>query len=127
MLSAESASGDYPVEAVAMVNRIAEEVERDGVYRTIISAQRATPERTAPDAVAVAARDMAETLEMKAILAWTASGATAQRISRERPRAPILALTPFRDTARRLGLEPELFDDAPVVAMTRADIKGADA
>jgi pyruvate kinase len=104
MLSAESASGDYPVEAVAMMNRIAEEVERDGVYRTIISAQRATPERTAPDAVAVAARDMAETLEMKAILAWTASGATAQRISRERPRAPILALTPFRDTARRLTL-----------------------
>ena len=102
MLSAESASGAYPVEAVAMMNRIAEEVEREGVYRGIIAAQRAAPERTVADAVAVAARDMAETLDLKALVAWTASGATALRVARERPRAPILALTPNRDTARRL-------------------------
>jgi pyruvate kinase len=102
MLSAESASGAYPVQAVAMMNRIAEEVERDGVYRSIINAQRAAPERTGADAVAVAARDMAETLDLSGLVAWTSSGATALRVARERPRAPILALTPNRDTARRL-------------------------
>ncbi len=102
MLSAESASGRYPAEAVSMMNRIGEEVEREGVYRSIIAAQRAAPERTGADAVAIAARDMAETLDLKAIVAWTASGATALRVARERPRAPILALTPNRDTARRL-------------------------
>ncbi len=85
-----------------MMNRIAEEVELEGVYRSIINAQRGAPEKTGADAIAVAARDMAETLEMKAIVAWTASGATALRVARERPRAPILALTPNRDTARRL-------------------------
>jgi pyruvate kinase len=102
MLSAESASGAYPVEAVAMMNSIAEEVEREGVYRSIIAAQRAKPEPTGADAIAVAARDMAETLDLKALVAWTASGATALRVARERPYAPILALTPNRDTARRL-------------------------
>lgn len=102
MLSAESASGQFPTEAVAMMNRIGEEVEQESVYRSIITAQRATPERTGADAVAIAARDMAETLELKAIVAWTASGATALRVARERPRAPILSLTPNRDTARRL-------------------------
>jgi pyruvate kinase len=104
MLSAESASGRYPVEAVAMMNRIGEEVEQEAVYRSIIAAQRAAPERTGADAVATAAREMAETLDLKAIVAWTASGATALRVARERPRAPILALTPNRDTARRLTL-----------------------
>jgi pyruvate kinase len=104
MLSAESASGRYPVEAVSMMNRIAEEVEQEPVYRSIIAGQRAAPERTGADAVAVAARDMAETLDLKAIVAWTSSGATALRVARERPRAPVLALTPNRDTARRLTL-----------------------
>jgi pyruvate kinase len=116
MLSAESASGKYPVEAVTMMNSIAEEVEQDPVYRTIIAAQRSAPERTGADAVAIAARDMAETLDLKAIVAWTASGATALRIARERPRAPILALTPNRDTARRLtavwGVEAAVTKDA---------------
>ncbi len=102
MLSAESASGAFPAEAVAMMNRIGEEVEQESVYRSIITAQRATPERTGADAVAIAARDMAETLDLRAIVAWTASGATALRVARERPRAPILSLTPNRDTARRL-------------------------
>jgi pyruvate kinase len=104
MLSAESASGRYPVEAVSMMNRIGEEVEQEGVYRSIIAAQRAAPERTGADAVATAAREMSETLDLKAIVAWTASGATALRVARERPRAPVLALTPNRDTARRLTL-----------------------
>ncbi|HRY03715.1 MAG TPA: pyruvate kinase, partial [Beijerinckiaceae bacterium] len=105
MLSAESAAGQYPVEAVATMNRIAEEVETDSVYRAVISGQRAAaPDPSGADAIAVAARDMAETLDLKAVCAWTASGSTAFRIARERPGPPILALTPNRDTARRLAL-----------------------
>ena len=106
MLSAESAAGTYPVEAVATMNRIAEEVERDAYYRSIINAQRAPPEATNADAIAiaVAARNFAETLDLKAIVAWTSSGATAFRIARERPEAPVLALTPNRETANRLAL-----------------------
>jgi pyruvate kinase len=104
MLSAESASGRYPTEAVATMNKIAEEVERDSFYRQIINAQRPAPEATVADAIATAARDVAETLDLKAIVAWTSSGSTAFRIARERPNPPILALTPNRDTARRLAL-----------------------
>jgi pyruvate kinase len=105
MLSAESAAGHYPVETVATMNRIAEEVERDAFYRQIINAQqRAVPEATGADAIAAAARNVAETLDLKAIVAWTSSGSTAFRIARERPEPPVLALTPKRETARRLAL-----------------------
>jgi pyruvate kinase len=104
MLSAESASGRYPVEAVAMMDKIAEEVEKDHYYRSIINAQRAVPEATGADAIASAARTIAETLDLKAVVAWTASGSTALRIARERPESPILALTPNHETACRLAL-----------------------
>ena len=106
MLSAESRRGQYPVEAVATMNRIAEEVERDQIYRSIINAQRSAPEATGADAIAVATRDVAETLDLKAIVAWTASGSTGLRIARERPSSPILALTPNirHGTAARAGL-----------------------
>jgi pyruvate kinase len=104
MLSAESAAGHYPVEAVATMNKIAEAVERDANFRGIINAQRATPEATGADAIAVAARNVAETLDLKAIVAWTSSGATALRIARERPVAPVLALTPNPETAGRLAI-----------------------
>ena len=104
MLSAESAAGQYPIEAVSTMNRIAEEVERDQVYRAVINAQRAAPEATGADAIAVAARDVAETLDLKGIVAWTSSGSTGLRIARERPQPPILALTPKTETARRLAL-----------------------
>ena len=105
MLSAESASGQFPVEAVATMNRIAEEVEKDSVYRAVIEAQRgAAPDPTGADAIAMAARDVAETLDLKAVCAWTFSGSTAFRLARERPQPPVLALTPNRATARRLSL-----------------------
>ena len=104
MLSAESAAGDFPIEAVSTMNRIAEEVENDPLYRSIIANQRASAEATGADAIAMATRDVAETLDLKAIVAWTASGATGLRISRERPEPPILALTPIVNTARRLAL-----------------------
>lgn len=104
MLSAESAAGKYPVEAVAMMNRIAEEVERDPTYRSIIDAQRTTPEATGADAIAAASRQIAETLELSAIACWTSSGATALRVARERPKSHVLALTPSVNTGRRLTL-----------------------
>ena len=104
MLSAESASGQYPVEAVATMNRIAEEVERDPIYWQVITAQRNAPEATGSDAIAAASHQIADTLGLKAVTAWTFSGSTAFRIARERPNSTVLALTPKRDTARRLAL-----------------------
>jgi pyruvate kinase len=116
MLSAESAAGQYPFEAVTMMNRIAEEVETDPIYRSVINAQRAAPEPTGADAIAVAARDVAESLDLTAVIAWTASGSTALRLARERPQPPVLALTPNRNTARKLtlvwGVHPVVTKDA---------------
>jgi len=104
MLSAESAAGKYPVEAVAMMNRIIEEVEADPTYRNIIQAQRAEPEATGSDAIAAAARQIAETLDLSAIVCWTSSGATCLRVARERPECPIVAISPSLSTGRRLSL-----------------------
>ncbi|MDB5557985.1 MAG: pyruvate kinase [Enterovirga sp.] len=104
MLSAESAAGKYPVEAVATMSRIAEEVERDSTYRSVIANQRSAPEPTGADAIAAAAREMAEYLEMAAIVCGTSSGATALRVARERPKPPVIAVSPNIATARRLAL-----------------------
>jgi pyruvate kinase len=104
MLSAESAAGQYPVEAVAMMNRIAEEVEGDNLYRPIIQAQHAEPEATGADAIADAARQIADTLDLSALVCWTSSGATGLRVARERPKPPIVAISPNLTTARRLSL-----------------------
>ena len=116
MLSAESASGQYPREAVATMNRIAEAVESEKIYPSIIEAQRAAPEATGADAIAEATRDVAETLDLKVICAWTSSGSTGLRIARQRPRSSILALTPIESVARRLavvwGVHPVVTDDA---------------
>ncbi len=104
MLSAESAAGQYPAEAVATMNRIAEEVESDPLYATIIDAQRAEPEATGADAIAAAAWQIAETLELSAIICWTSSGSTGLRVARERPKSPIVAISPKVSTGRRLSL-----------------------
>lgn len=104
MLSAESAAGQFPVEAVATMNRIGEAIECDLSYRKLIDAQRSQPEGTGADAIAAAARGMAETLDLRTIVAWSASGATGRRLARERPQTTILALTPSESTARRLSL-----------------------
>lgn len=104
MLSAESAAGKFPVEAVLTMNRIGEEVERDPTYRGIIAAQRPEPESTAGDAIADAARQIAETLDLSAIICWTSSGSTALRVARERPKPPVVAITPNVNTGRKLSL-----------------------
>lgn len=104
MLSAESAAGQYPVEAVATMNAIAEQVERDPLYPGIINAQRSEPEATSADAISLAARQIGETLKLSAIVSYTASGTTGLRAARERPQLPIIALSPVVETARRLSL-----------------------
>jgi pyruvate kinase len=104
MLSAESAAGQYPVEAVATMNRIAEEVEGDPLFRGIIDSQRAEPEATGADAIADAARHIAETLDLAAVVCWTSSGSTGMRMARERPKPPIVALSPNMATGRRLAV-----------------------
>jgi pyruvate kinase len=104
MLSAETASGDYPLESVQMMNRIIERVERDPYYRRILNAQRLEPEATAADAISAAATQVAETLSAAAIVTYTTSGSTTLRAARERPYAPIMTLTAKIETARRLAL-----------------------
>jgi len=104
MLSAESAAGQYPIEAVATMNRIAEEIESEQLFRGIIDAQRSVPEATGADAIADAARHIAETLDLAAVVCWTSSGSTGLRMARERPRPPIVALSPNIATGRRLAV-----------------------
>jgi pyruvate kinase len=104
MLSAESAAGDYPVEAVTTMNNVAEAVEGDEIYRQIIEAARTPSRPGVSDAITVAARQIAETTQVKAICCFSHSGTTALLAARERPMVPILALTPIAGTARRLTL-----------------------
>ncbi|MEM7302386.1 MAG: pyruvate kinase [Pseudomonadota bacterium] len=104
MLSAESAAGDYPVEAVAMMDSIANSVEADANYRSILTAQKPPPEPTGSDAISTAAAQIADTLNLSAIICYTASGSTGLRAARVRPEVPVLALSPITGTARRLAL-----------------------
>jgi pyruvate kinase len=104
MLSAESASGQYPVEAVATMNRIAEEVENDALYLPSLHVLHTEPEPTGADAIAAAARQVAETLDLAAIVCWTSSGSTGLRVSRERPMPPIIAISPMVAAGRKLSV-----------------------
>lgn len=104
MLSAESAAGDWPVEAVAMMNAIGDAVERDPMHGDRIHFTVTRPDPTTADALAEAAGNIADTIEASAIICFTTSGSTARRIARERPGVPLLVLTPKIETARRLGL-----------------------
>jgi pyruvate kinase len=104
MLSAESASGQFPIEAVSTMDRIARQVEGDPYYRSIVDAQRIEPEATTADAIMHASREVAHTIRAACIISWTSSGSTALRAARERPGMPIIALTPSLATGRRLAL-----------------------
>jgi pyruvate kinase len=104
MLSAESASGQYPIEAVEIMDRIIREVEHDEHYRRMTDAQRSEPRATAADAITYALRTSAHIVSAKATVIYTHSGSSSIRASRERPEAPILSLTPKLSTARRLAL-----------------------
>lgn len=116
MLSAESASGDYPVEAVTIMDRIIRSVEADPLYRTLMNASRREPESTSADAISAAARQCAHTLSAAAIVTYTNTGSTTLRAARERPDVRILCLTPNLNTARRMtltwGVHPVHGEDA---------------
>ncbi|MDH3314200.1 MAG: pyruvate kinase [Gammaproteobacteria bacterium] len=104
MLSAETAVGKYPVEAVAIMDRIITEVEKDPHYRVMLDAHLPQPAPTDADAICDALRRIAHTLKIAAIVTYTSSGFSALRAARERPDAPILSLTPSINTARRMAL-----------------------
>jgi pyruvate kinase len=132
MLSAESAAGQYPVEAVTTMNNVAMEVESDPTYRAVIEASRGAEKESIADAIVSAAREIAETTDVKAICCFTESGTTGGLVARERPRVPIIALTSKLGTARRMALtwgahcvvteEVEQFKEA-VVRGVRAALK----
>ena len=104
MLSAESAAGSYPVEAVTTMDNVAREVESDPTYRQIIEASRVVNRTSVADGIVAAAREIAEATDIKAICCFTQSGTTALLTARERPRVPIVGMTSERSTARRLAL-----------------------
>jgi pyruvate kinase len=105
MLSAETAAGEFPVEAVAMMDRIVRRVQVDPLYSASLHTGSAfEPEHTSSDAISAAARQVAHTIGAAAICSYTTSGTTALRAARERPDVPILALTSSLGTARKLAL-----------------------
>src|SRR5215469_16431755 len=104
MLSAESATGQYPLEAVEMMDRIIYSTEQHNMYRSIIEATQPEVEETPAHAVGAAAADLAAVIQAAVIVAFTASGATAARIAGERPRVPILAATTSVAVSRQLCL-----------------------
>ena len=104
MLSAETAAGDYPVESVSMMNRIITRVEKDPLYRSLITAEGHQPEATAADAITAAASASAATIGAACIATFTSTGSTTLRAARERPSVPILGLTTMPNVARRLTL-----------------------
>jgi len=104
MLSAETASGAWPVEAVTIMDRIAGQVERDPGYRQQVSFADIMPDRTTADALAHSCASIAESLPIAGVIVFTGSGSTARRVARERPAAPMLVLTPSQKIARKLAL-----------------------
>ena len=104
MLSAETAVGDYPVEAVTMMDRIIQKVERDRHYRKMMEGFRYDPESTAADAITAAARQVAHTISAAVIVTFSSTGSTTLRCARERPSVPLLGLTPRADTARKMTM-----------------------
>lgn len=104
MLSAETAAGAWPVEAVTMMDSIARSVESDPDYFRRLHFTETTPDATTADALAEAAGDITRTIDADAIICFTFSGSTARRVARERAGAPLLVLTPKKEAARRMGL-----------------------
>ena len=104
MLSAESAAGQFPIQAVETMNNVAIEVESDPTYTEVMEASRRAKRNSVADGIVSAAREIAETTDIKAICCFTQTGTTALLTARERPRVPIIALSSEIGTARRLAL-----------------------
>lgn len=119
MLSAESASGRYPIEAVSMMARIIERVESDPRQQRLMASVTARTQANATDAIGAAVRVVAQTVPLSATVTYTSSGASALRVAHERPRTPLIGLTPNASTARRLAL---VWGVRPVVSRDAADM-----
>jgi pyruvate kinase len=104
MLSAETANGQFPLEAVSVMSRIAQRVEADPRWPGLMDAEHSAPEIEVPDAVSAAARTAANASKAACLVAFTATGTTALRVARERPLQPVLALSTDIRTARKLAL-----------------------
>jgi pyruvate kinase len=104
MLSAESASGAYPTEAVAMMDRIIQKTECDPIYRQMIEGSRPEPLHTVADSITASARQIADIIAIQVIVTFSETGSTTLKAARERPRSPLLVLTPNLNIARFLGL-----------------------
>lgn len=128
MLSAETANGMFPIEAVTVMSRIAARVEADPRWPGLMDAEHSAPEIAVPDAVSAAARTAADASKAACLVAFTATGTTALRVARERPLQPILALSTDIRTARKLALlwgtearvteDPKDIEDMAIVAST---------
>ena len=131
MLSAESASGDYPVETVKMMNKIALNIEKDSNYNDILSSQLEETPDTTPDAIAIAAKTLADELSAPIIVCYTESGSTGIKVSRVRPSQTILTITPVIETARKLSLawgvlcflQKDESDLEHMIKLTKATVK----
>src|SRR5690606_9061892 len=104
MLSAETAAGQWPEEAVLMMDAIARQVERDEAYRQRVRLRQSRPDRTTADALAHACMTGADTVTINAISVFTSSGSSARRVTRERPAVPVMVLTPSVTVARKVAL-----------------------
>jgi len=104
MLSAETASGNYPLEAVSIMDRICKRVETDEFYRKIMNSDHPDSKSNASDAITAAACDVAHTINAACITNYTSSGSTTLRTARQRPSMPILSLSHSQETTRRLAL-----------------------
>jgi pyruvate kinase len=135
MLSAETAAGRHPQSAVAIMDRIIRAVEADPNHWANMEREMATPEATTADAIASSARHVADILDAAIVVAFTATGSTAARVSRERPHSGVLGLTPRTDTARRMclywGVRPMVTDDVQdvedMVAKAEQSVRAIDA
>lgn len=120
MLSNETAVGQYPVEAVATMARIAERIEQEDIQSNI--QQRPNIKPSIPNSISSAVSQIAEQLEAAAIMTLTKTGATARNVSKFRPQTPILAITPLVDVARQLqlvwGVKPIVMLDLPSTSQT---------
>jgi len=134
MLSAETAAGQYPVEAVSFMTRVARTIEATQEYRDRLNALRPTPNRTIQDAIAQAVDDVVEAVGAKAVVVFTATGGAARRVARTRPPVPILALTPNKHVRDQMALvsgvlpllapDPKDTDDMVQIAVAKAKETG---
>lgn len=134
MLSAETASGMYPVEAVSFMTRVAQNVEGTPEYHDRLNALRPTANRTVQDSIALAVDEVVQSVGARAVVVFTSTGGAARRVARFRPPVPILACTPNPHVTCQLALvsgvlpidapDPKDTDDMVKIALEKAKETG---